>query len=65
MRAPLNIDRAAFVLIRRHGDDSAEVALRRSSFCAGRNDDVGAAEWRLVTAKINEYLATRPVAPSL
>ncbi len=63
MRAPLNIDRTAFVLISRYGDDGAEVALQRSRFCASRNDERAAAEWRLVIAKINELLAARQAGP--
>jgi hypothetical protein len=63
MRAPLNIDRTAFVLISRYGDDGAEVALRRSRSCANRNDERAAAEWRLVIAKVNELLARRAGPP--
>jgi len=63
MRAQLNIDRTAFVLISRYGDDGAEVARQRSRLCASRNDERAAAEWRLVIAKINELLAARRAGP--
>lgn len=64
MRAPLDIDRTAFVLLSRYGADGAEVALWRSEFCASRNDEIAAAEWRVVVSKINEILAVRPEGPA-
>ena len=56
MRAPLNIGRTAYALIRLYGEDGAEVARRRSDFCASKNLAVAAAEWRLVVRKIDEFL---------
>jgi hypothetical protein len=63
MRIPLNIGRAAFALIRLYGDDSVGVALRRSQLCARRNEEVAAAEWRLVVRKIDELLLAQREGP--
>ncbi len=59
MRTPLNIGRAAYALIRLYGNGSVDVAWRRSRICANRNEDVAAAEWRLVVRKIDELLVAR------
>ena len=59
VRAPLNVGRAAFVLIKRYGQESADVARQRSQVLAARNDAAAAAEWRLVAAKIDELRSTR------
>jgi hypothetical protein len=53
-KRPLNIDRAAWALICRFGDESAKVAFQRASICTHRNDDVAASEWRLVVQKVVE-----------
>lgn len=45
---PLDIERAAWHLVRRYGDDCAAVAYARASTCAQHGDDRRAAEWRLV-----------------
>jgi hypothetical protein len=63
VRAPLNIGRTAFALIRLYGEDGAEVAQRRSDFCANRDQVVAAAEWRLVVRKIDEFLLDRQDRP--
>ena len=63
MRAPLNIGRTAFALIRLYGEDGAEVAQRRSDFCASKDRAVAAAEWRLVVHKIDEFLLDRQDGP--
>ena len=53
-RTPINIDRTAWTLIRRFGDDSAKVAFERVRVCADRGDEASAEEWRLVVHKVVE-----------
>ncbi len=54
MPKPLNIDRAAWFLIRCYGDDCAKVAYQRFLNCTGSGDDVGAHEWKLVMKRAVE-----------
>lgn len=60
IRKPLDVDRTAWFLIRRYGDDSALVAFRRSQHCAARNDADSCREWRLVTRRVVELHFARP-----
>ena len=61
MRTQLNIGRTARLLISRFGDDGGEVARQRSRFCFLRHEEAAAAEWQLVSAKIDEFLRARPM----
>jgi hypothetical protein len=63
MRQPLNIGRAASYLMRRYGEESTNIALQRSRYCAIRNDETTAAEWRLVVLKIGELHHARHEGP--
>lgn len=65
MRRPLpSIDRAAWLLIRKFGDDSAIEAFRRSECCRCGGDALAAAEWRLVLRKVIQLHFDRPSGPS-
>jgi len=59
-RRPINIDRAAWFLIRRYGEDSAMEAFRRAQSCADRRDQNAAHEWRLVLNKVIELHFAKP-----
>ncbi len=60
MPKPLDIDRAAWVLIRCHGDDCAKVAYQRARSCRHRGDDAGAQAWKLVVEKVVELHFSTP-----
>ena len=59
-RPPLNIDHAAWFLIRRYGEESAVEAFRRIQSCADRKDQEAAHEWRLVLNKVIELHFAAP-----
>ncbi len=61
--SPLNIDRAAWFLVRRYGDDSAIVAFRRAQMSALQNNKVAEGEWRLVLRKIIDLHFAKPDGP--
>lgn len=54
MTKPLNIDRAAWFLIRCYGDDCAKAAYQRLLNCQGSGDKTGAGEWKLVMRRVVE-----------
>lgn len=56
----LNTDRAAWVLIRRFGDDALLVAEKRRIFCIQQNRTVSAAEWARVQQKVCELSQIMP-----
>lgn len=58
-----DIDRMAWFLVRRYGDDSAKVAYSRQQRCAERNDEAGAGTWKLVVRKIAELHFAPPRGP--
>lgn len=60
MAKPLDINRAAWFLIRRYGDECAKVAFLRSRRCQCCGDQMGASEWKLVTRKVVELHFARP-----
>lgn len=65
MRRPLpSIDRAAWLLIRKFGDDSAIEAYRRSECCRCRGDRLSAAEWKAVLIKVIALHFAPPAGPS-
>lgn len=51
-RRPVDIDRAAWYLIRRFGDGCAVAAYRRAATCAQHGAHRRAAEWRLVLRRV-------------
>lgn len=51
-RRPVDIDRAAWYLIRRFGDGCAVAAYRRAATCAQHGAHRRAAEWRLVLQRV-------------
>ncbi len=56
---PIDIDRAAWVLIRRFGDRSEDVALVRARHCQDDGRETAAAEWRCVLIKVLEIRAPK------
>lgn len=60
MPEPLDIDRAAWFLIRRHGDDCAKVAFQRAQWCRHRGDEAGARVWKLVVEKVVQLHFSTP-----
>lgn len=60
MPRPLDIDRAAWFLIRCYGDECAKVAFDRSRRCACRGDTAGVEEWKRVVNKVVELHFARP-----
>lgn len=57
---PLDIDRAAWFLSRRFGDDCALVAYHRALACARTGDKKSEAEWRHVVRRLIETHFARP-----
>ena len=64
IRKPVNVERTAWYLIRRFGDDSAVVAFRRAQQCAARNDEASSREWHLVTRRVVELHFAQPQGPA-
>lgn len=53
-RKPIDIDRAAVFLIKKHGDDSAVVAYNRANCCRCRGDSQSEREWHAVLKRVIE-----------
>lgn len=60
MDYPLNIDRAAWQLIRRYGDESAKIAFRLCLDSTIRGDEIGASQWKLVIKWIVDLQFNEP-----
>jgi hypothetical protein len=54
-RRPLDIDRVAWLLIRKFGPCAAHEALNRMAYCAEYIDNQSATEWSLVAEKIQIF----------
>lgn len=63
LRKPLDIDRAAWCLIRRYGDESAKVAYLRAQNRLLCSDSDAVNEWKLVIDKIVELHFTARSGP--
>jgi hypothetical protein len=61
--APLNIDRAAWLLIRKFGDDCALAAYTRGQYCRCHGQYEAASEWQLVLLKVIELHFKQPSGP--
>lgn len=65
MRRPIpSIDRAAWLLIRKYGDESAIEAYRRSECCRCHGDALSATEWKAVLLKVIELHFKPSCGPS-
>jgi len=51
---PMDIDRAAVVLILKYGDDSAVVAFNRANCCRCRGDSGSERQWHAVLQRVIE-----------
>jgi hypothetical protein len=56
---PIDIYRAAKLVIDRHGDDAALYAAARTAVLAGEGDVEGAEVWRQITAAVEELQRER------
>ncbi len=62
-RKPIDVQRSAWLLIRKYGDDGLNVAYLRSRYCQERDAPLAAAEWRLVARKVMEFHFAGPHGP--
>ncbi|MCB1506437.1 MAG: hypothetical protein KDJ47_15780 [Hyphomicrobiaceae bacterium] len=60
MSKPIDINRAAWCLIQRYGDDCAKVAYARSRCCRCLGDPRGEGEWKLVIEKVVQLHFSTP-----
>lgn len=51
-RKPLDIDKAALFLIKKHGEDSAVAAYNRANCCRCRGDPISEREWLAVLKRV-------------
>jgi hypothetical protein len=58
-RKPLDIDRVAWLLMRKFGPCAEQEAVNRMSYCAEHIDERTAREWRVVADKIRTLQCQR------
>lgn len=62
-RGDLNIDRSAWILIRRFGKSACQIAEIRARYCRHLGRQLSAAKWLCVHIKVLELTVDEPVGP--